>query len=442
MRLARHVVIVAVVAVIAVLGAKSSLAATHEKRQLGQKSLPSRPRFRFPARRETRSWFSWTMHIPGQWLGAFPVEYVDVVADPAANATLAIQAGIDECFSRTVVQGRGRCELLLAYGATYWVTTLKIPAGMRDFTLDGRGATLMFFRENMVPPRRPRGFLGDILYPPLIDIESCARCEFRDFRIDWDWQRFRIASVANFISRSFDFANNEESWSFDIISPRLPNGRIDDANFHDWHSLHPFDWQTMAIGVQGQSEFYFEENTSRGIFAKRDGSSTNESSTYDGFDGDFPQGAQVVKGGTKIEVNRTTSTDGGLTPNIERPTFITITFKREGNNFGTAPNSACLWMIKHLTYEIHGVRMQKCTSCFLTNVHILSAPGKAVWIDRGSERIVIDGLRIEPPSRPSLYGNNYVMSGAADGVCECCSFAGSSRRTTLTLFILCSQGRA
>jgi hypothetical protein len=260
--------------------------------------------------------------------------------------------------------------------------------------------------------------MGDILYPPLIDIESCARCELKDFRVDWDWARFRIASVASFISSSINYAANEESWTFDILSPRLPNGLIDDANFHDWHSLHPFDWQSMAIGVQGQSEFYFEEDTARGGFSKRDGSSSDASSSYDGFDGDFPEGAQVVKGGAKVEVNKP-GAGGGLTPNIERPTFITITFKREGNNFGSnAPNRNCLWMIKHLTYEIHGIRMQKCVSCYLTNIHILSAPGKAIWIDRGSERIVIDGLQIEPSERPRLNANNRVMSGAADGVCE------------------------
>jgi len=51
--------------------------------------------------------------------------------------------------------------------------------GLSDFELDGRGSSFVFFRK--------RG--------SLIEISKCARARFKDFSIDWDWDKDPIGSV-------------------------------------------------------------------------------------------------------------------------------------------------------------------------------------------------------------------------------------------------------
>ncbi|KAI9027678.1 hypothetical protein DFJ74DRAFT_660144 [Hyaloraphidium curvatum] len=112
---------------------------------------------------------------------------------------------------------------------------------------------------------------------------------------------------------------------------------------------------------------------------------------------------------------------GGLSPNIaEAPTRVTISFNRTINDFGNGSSSVpspngSLWMIKHISYEVHGFRLLNCVHCSLTDLTLLSVPGKAVIIDRGSSDVEIDGLVMDLLESPTL-NSTRLMSGAADGV--------------------------
>lgn len=62
------------------------------------------------------AWFSWPKVYPGAF-NKLPTEQVFVSGViPGRDATARLQAGINECYNRTVVQKRGRCEFILSKG--------------------------------------------------------------------------------------------------------------------------------------------------------------------------------------------------------------------------------------------------------------------------------------------------------------------------------------
>lgn len=292
------------------------------------------------------------------------------------------------------------------------MTALKIPKGMRDFTLFGQNAKLYYTRPNfevtVVPWKDPQA-------PSFVQTESCLRCEFRDIFIDWDWTRWRIATLSRLLARSEDKVANTVSWQFEMLSPPNPSGGLNTDTLYSFQSIHPVDWQTLGIGVRGMNEFYLVGATAK--FGRRDLNSTTNKYRLPPAD-EVPEGARdnplaVILKVTDIDVKG----EGNMGPNIiTGSTKVTITFKKEQNPFGPGypwPLGS-LWMIKHLSYEVHGIRLYNCVHCSLTNVAIISVPGKAVIIDRGSSNIHANGLSVDV-NPPTLRGPR-PMSGAADGV--------------------------
>ncbi len=104
-------------------------------------------------------------------------------------------------------------------------------AGLRDFTLDGRGARLVSFRTS-------RNFAT---------ISDCERLVVRDLQLDWDWERDPLASLAQVVGmddRHFDlkFVHYE----------RFPKRDLRLAVIQD------YDLAEKSVGVEGGNSWYLD----------------------------------------------------------------------------------------------------------------------------------------------------------------------------------------
>jgi hypothetical protein len=288
---------------------------------------------------------------------------------------------------------------------------------MTDFTIVGGKSTLTFTRSSLEPANGTvdPDSTKDLMVPPLIDFKGCLRCEMKDLTIDWNWNRWRIASLARFVNAST--SGRKRTWVFTITAPTVPAGGVNTDIFYEFQSIHPVDPKTLSIGVFGQPEFYLTD--ANGTFpAARGGRPRyrvpNSASLPPGAL-DNPLAVVVAVDSVEYRVRGGSS----LVPNIiTRSPTVSITFPINAttNNFGrNAPNANSLWMIKHITYQVHGIRLQNCVHCFFTNVTVRSAPGKAVWIDRGSRNLVFDNFKVDETQRMTNTTSR-PMSGAADGI--------------------------
>ncbi|KAI9020339.1 pectin lyase fold/virulence factor [Hyaloraphidium curvatum] len=359
----------------------------------------------------------WPQYRPGAF-NSKPVEVVFAsnwgANRPGADVTSNLQRAINECFRRTVNESKGRCELRLGARINYRVTQLTIPHNMMDFTLVGFNSTLTFERNSMDPPDVPPDSTKDIINPPLIGITRCRRCEFKDLVIDWNWSRWRIASMARFLRRDVDSTNFVQTWRFNLTAP-IPRTGLRTETFYAFQSIHPVDERTFSIGVQGQPEYYFVG--ANGTFFN--GTRLGKRQAKIPQPTDLPPGAFDNPLAVVLPVVSIGLESGGLSPNgIATSSRLNIVFRYNSttNNFGTnVPARNSLWMIKHLTYEVHGFRLQDCVNCFFTNVHIRSTPGKAVWIDRDSSNLQFDNVRIDEFNTINA-ASQRPMSNAADGI--------------------------
>ncbi|KAI9002554.1 hypothetical protein DFJ74DRAFT_714088 [Hyaloraphidium curvatum] len=375
---------------------------------------------RDPARRlqqrqaqPTFQWFNWTMREPlppNAKQKTYKLYSWNWGADNGGDVTWNVQNMLDRCHE--IATGNlGPCEVIFTAGKTYQLTHLKFGWALHDFTIVGNGALLLFTRASI----DAGPFSEDGLALPFFDINNCYRCRFLNFQVDWDWNRWRIASLTRFVSQSI--SGNKTSWTFTFISPPTPGGVVDSDTIFAYQSVHPVDPQFLTIGVRGRYEFYLvpevQENRRRlGKRQQRNGEpliGAPKGSMLRFHAGDFPDAKM-------LSVQNLTVADGGLSANaMIGPTF-TISFDNQKNNFGSgSPVPGELYMIKHLTYEVHGFRLRLCVNCILRDVFVRSVPGKAVWVGSGSKQVWIDRLRVDVPVPVGLTSPR-PMSGAADGV--------------------------
>lgn len=277
------------------------------------------------------------------------------------------------------------------------VTALTIPAAMRDLRIEGSASRLLFTRNS-------RSELSGSI--PLINVQGCTRCEIRNLTIDWDWDKWRIASLAKLPIGGVSGTSTEISWAFQILAPPMLANGLETESLYAVQSIHPVDPATFSVGVFGHKEFYLV-NASFGFATSRRGGSGALLPDA----GDLPPdvldnpNAKII---TTTSINITSpNSPTGLTPNyITTNPKITITFPRAGNPYGAQIGAnkghEIYWLIKHLTNEVPAFRLAGCTNFFLSAVHIRSAPGRAVEISRGCSNLVFDGLTVDEVTKRSV----------------------------------------
>lgn len=162
------------------------------------------------------------------------VVVADNMSPDSWDNTDAFQAGVDSC--RRVIWTGAPCVLKLPFENALFRfrdRTVQL-AGLQDFTIDGNGATLLFARTSSTSP--------------LIQIDTCLRCKFFNFKVDWDWTVSRLATVVRIASAT----PNLWTLSFPSNQP-IP----DPSNIHGWVSMHSLDQSRWSMGALGQIDGWF-----------------------------------------------------------------------------------------------------------------------------------------------------------------------------------------
>ena len=130
------------------------------------------------------------------------------------NNAAAIIRAIDQC--RRI--GAARLELAPGTYSCFDADHGVIVADMTDFTLDGRGATLVFRR----PVRRLFANSDRVLTDSNLLVTNCVRSVVRNFKMDWDWETDPLCDVGVVVGTHVDAADNASY--FDLDLPDWPQG--------------------------------------------------------------------------------------------------------------------------------------------------------------------------------------------------------------------------
>lgn len=171
--------------------------------------------------------------------------------------------------------------------------------GLKDFVFDGQRSELVF--------SIPRSF---------VSITGCERVLFRDFIIDWDWQKQPLARIAQITQVAPGFE------SFDVLFPEhdeIP----DDLRFRDMIPMHQ---RTLTPGCPRGFEFHE----------------------------------------TVVEDHREKVTPNTLRLFCRRPEHMT--FLSEGQTY----------RMRHFVYDANGISMDSNQHLTLEDITIYSAPGHAL----------------------------------------------------------------
>ncbi|MBI4979289.1 MAG: right-handed parallel beta-helix repeat-containing protein [Spirochaetes bacterium] len=154
----------------------------------------------------------------------------DFGADPAnPNNFEAFQRAAAAC------RERNAASLVIPKGRYYLESmedTLQF-ANLSNFTLDGQGSELIFFR-----PRLKWGW-------PFFYITNCHRAQFLNIAIDWNWEKMPLASVVTVTATG---SNGDYIDCRFTEHERFP---APDAMPRDLQALDP---KTMTVGFEGSSD--------------------------------------------------------------------------------------------------------------------------------------------------------------------------------------------
>lgn len=248
-------------------------------------------------------------------------------------------------------------------------------ANLTDFVFDGQGSTLLFSRPNM--SNFGSGFLGWSCSPEpdstfarpeaqrgaLVAVDSVVRGYFGNFVIDWDNDKWPVASLVRIV------AATGSSWTVEFVD--WP-GEVDLSKLAGYRSLHMVDPDLHYCGlVEGGIEFYPPYMASK---------------------------PTVTKLSSKI---------------------VRIDWDREG---GVPPtNAAQKFLLKHLDYDFHGIVIQNAREIQMDRIRSRLVPGMLFVASDGSEGLSFTNIVSKLPAEPNpgdvgntLYPRH--LSAASDGI--------------------------
>ncbi|KAI9034034.1 pectin lyase fold/virulence factor [Hyaloraphidium curvatum] len=261
----------------------------------------------------------------------------------AADNSAALMAGVEQCRRAGWETGSG-CMLAVPAPGTYrFGDATLVFAGMQDFELDGQGATFLFGRKQS--------------HSPLFQVDTCTRCRFFDFVVDWDWSISRLASVVHLSSSS------PTSWL--LTFPEFPEGQPPDpASLHGWISMHSLDQDRWSMGARDM---------------------------VDGWYG-LPERISAVR------------TEGGA---------IRLDF---ASPVDPVPPAELYYLMRHWSYEVPGFWLSRCSHCTIEQVRMHGCPGKALVATDGSHSLRITRSRFSLPEQPVPHKSDRFISMTVDGL--------------------------
>lgn len=221
--------------------------------------------------------------------------------------------------------------------------------GHSDFIFDGANSTFIFSRPPSTMPKPNYNEQGctpwdtyepglpAVFYGSYFAIDQCTRCELRNVKMDWDWNKYRLANLVRVSAPA-----NNNTWNLEFQDvPSIEDPR----DTYAFKSIHTVDPATNTMGNRNGSEIY--------VF-QRDGPTVTRVSTRQ------------------------------LRLDFVKPNERT-------------PDPGTLYLLRHFTYEFHAVLVFRALHLSVTNVKIFSCAGKAFVVGRGSAYVHFDGFYMGDP---------------------------------------------
>jgi len=280
-----------------------------------------------------------------------------------------------------------------------------------DFTLDAGGSSFVFTRDRIWQTSQGSN-------NPLFQITSCTRLALRNLVIDWDWSRWRLASLVRLV------AATPTQWTVQFLE--LPQVDLDTIfGFQSMHQTERVNGEGVpGISVEGGRRAMGTRNGAEIFLMNKVAGFTNSPTNLKREMVDeaeyrkmfkIPSDAKVV---SIKEFNKPNSTGQAGQEQMDIGTqalgsnIVRITL---ANAPGWTPTVGTEFVAKHLNYEIAGISISSSSHITLENVHIQSAPGKGMNIGDESHHVQLNNVRISLPDNPRE-GTPRSISATADGI--------------------------
>lgn len=268
------------------------------------------------------------------------------------------------------------CRVVVERGGTYKFSQERAVnfENLTDFTLD--------LKPPAGQPKVTLAFVRLARISHLLHVNNCTRCEFRNFDVDWQWDRWPLASLVRMAGirndgleldlEFFQYAKSNSSSGgarrsrFEIRQQQVTAQPFDPKKIAGYRSLHLVDQTNYNMAIRDGTE-YFSINSQ--------------------FDTITPQpNSNVI----------TLKLKSALTPALQQ---------------------GSIYLIRHFVYTGHAFTVALCQHCTFTEINIWSAPGKGMTMKDDCEHLAFTKMRITRPDTPfAATGQPRPISVTADGI--------------------------
>ena len=232
-----------------------------------------------------------------------------------------------------------------------------------DFTLDGKGAVLVFRRA---PEYRCQPQSELILDKGNLLVQRCLRTEVRDLVMDWDWEGDPLASFVRVTRRNLDEAHPENAWM--------------ELTFVDYER-HPKYPEPVPV----QKLMAMDECRTR--FRAGQGLSCGQTEGHFGAKNEWtaPNVLRVWPGMPMPERNQNPATRFAANPkwNLQ----VVRRFEEGG-----------LYRLQHCYYGKNGINLDSNRHLTVRDVRVWACFGMAMVTDGAQEYWQVERLRVAPPT--------------------------------------------
>ncbi len=317
--------------------------------------------------------------------GTFAVELPRETGGPVVRAAdfgfsptnAACQLAINRAIEHARAVGASRLELAPGVYRCYGNPGV-VMTGLKDFTLDGKGARLVFLRP-------PEGGSPNVL------LKDCARVELRDFTMDWDWESDPLGDFVEVVDRHVG-AKEDNSSYFDVRFPDLER-----------HPVYP---RSLAV-----AEFNPMMLTPQGELRFRDAVPNGEGNE---IHGDLGSNSLGVKSRwlspNTLRVWPHVRAEQGPR-NATWNCFFSPALNRRAVDRFVRPGAT--YRMLHYYYGEGGFRMDSNTDLTLRDISVWSCRGHGFCVSGSQTRWQLVNVKLAPPA--DAPGRRRVVTSTSDG---------------------------
>jgi hypothetical protein len=231
--------------------------------------------------------------------------------------------------------------------------------GVDSVTIDGQGSMFLFRRETV--------------FNRFMAFETTKYLTIKNLRIDWDWSRWRIASLVEVINTSFSTANP----TMDLRFMEVQN--ISLATIHKWYDLQAVDGENFTYGVRDE----------------------NRQGQYWGLDSNVISAEKIYERVNVSVWDPTVNQTIQVETNASTSNHVRLSLQT-----ALQPVPSGFYLIRHFSYEGHALQFVGCSYCIVDNVTVYSAIGMGIAFHENSHHILIKDTKI------TIFQNNSNPEGS------------------------------